>query len=64
MLNETNIRNYLASVAVKQPEASMACIKDLQNGHVGRFPFSSLGVLLHDSLALESDILFKANGNI
>lgn len=59
MLNETNIRSYLANASVKEPETSITCIKDLQNSHVGRLPFSSLGVLLHDSLTLESDILFK-----
>ena len=58
MLNETNVLNYLASITAKQSEVSMSYIKELQNGHVDNFPFSSLGVLLSESLSLESQALF------
>ena len=58
MLNENNIQNYLASVSVMQPEASITFIKKLQNSHLATFPFSNLGVLLHESLSLESQVLF------
>lgn len=59
MLNETHILNYLASLSIRQPEVSVTFIKDLQNAHVGNLPFSNLGVLLHESLSLESQALFK-----
>ncbi|MFH0782713.1 MAG: arylamine N-acetyltransferase [Pseudomonadota bacterium] len=59
MLDETNMRNYLAGVSAKKPEVSITFIKELQSNHIGNFPFSSLGVLLHESLALESQVLFE-----
>lgn len=59
MLNETHILNYLEILSIKQPEVSVTFIKELQNAHVGNFPFSNLGVLLHESLSLESKALFE-----
>jgi N-hydroxyarylamine O-acetyltransferase len=41
-----------------QPEVSMRFIKKLQNSHLNTFPFSNLGVLLHENLSLESQVLF------
>ncbi len=58
MLNKSNILNYLAAVTTKQPEVSISFIKELQGAHLGIFPFSSLGVLLHEDLSLESQVLF------
>lgn len=58
MLSENNIRDYLASVSLKQPEVSITFIKKLQNAHLSNFPFSNLGVLLHENLSLETQILF------
>ena len=58
MLLETNIQDYLAKVSVTRPEVSISFIKELQNAHLGNFPFSNLGVLLHESLSLESQVLF------
>jgi N-hydroxyarylamine O-acetyltransferase len=58
MLNENNIQNYLKSVSVNQPELSISFIKELQNAHLGTYPFSNLGVLLHENLTLESQALF------
>jgi len=58
MLNEINVSSYLERVTAKQPEISLSFIKTLQDAHIGHFPFSSLGVLLHDSLSLESQVLF------
>lgn len=58
MINEINVLTYLARVTEKQPELSISFLKELQSGHVGSFPFSSLGVLLHESLSLESQALF------
>jgi N-hydroxyarylamine O-acetyltransferase len=59
MLDETHIRNYLASISVKQAEVSLIFLKELQNAHQGNFPFSNLGVLLHGDLSLESAALFE-----
>lgn len=59
MLNENNIQNYLASVSILQPEVSITFIKKLQNAHLGIFPFSNLGVLLHENLSLEPQALFE-----
>lgn len=50
MLSEINVSSYLTRVTAKQPEISLSFMKRLQDAHVGNFPFSSLGVLLHDSL--------------
>ena len=58
MLNETTVLDYLAKVTAKQPEVSISFIKELQNQHISKFPFSSLGVLLHEDLSLESQVLF------
>lgn len=58
MLNDNNIQYYLASVSVMQPEASIRFIKELQQDHLGTFPFSNLGVLLQEDLPLESQVLF------
>jgi len=58
MLNENNVLNYLARVTTKRPEVSISFIKEIQETHVGSFPFSSLGVLLHENLSLESQVLF------
>ncbi len=58
MLNENNIQNYLKSVSVNQPELSISFIKELQNAHLGTYPFSNLGVLLHENLTLECQALF------
>ncbi len=58
MLNEHTIQNYLASVAVEQAEVSPSFLMKLQNAHLSSFPFSNLGVLLHESLSLDSQILF------
>ena len=58
MINDINVLNYLKNVTLKQPEVSIGFIKELQNGHVGNYPFSSLGVLLHECLSLESQVLF------
>ncbi len=58
MLDETHIRNYLATISVKQPAVSLSFMKELQNAHQGIFPFSNLGVLLHENLSLESAVLF------
>jgi len=58
MLSENNLQNYLKSVSVMQPEGSITFIKELQNSHLGLYPFSNLGVLLHENLSLESQILF------
>jgi N-hydroxyarylamine O-acetyltransferase len=59
MLNENNIQYYLEKVSVNQPELSISFIKKLQNAHLGTFPFSNLGVLLHENLTLESQALFE-----
>jgi N-hydroxyarylamine O-acetyltransferase len=60
MLSEKNIQGYLADVSIKQPpEVSINFMKDLQNAHLGIFPFSNLGVLLHENLSLESQVLFE-----
>ena len=58
MLSENNIKNYLGSISVMQPELSITFIKELQNCHLDTFPFSNLGVLLHEDLSLESQRLF------
>jgi N-hydroxyarylamine O-acetyltransferase len=58
MLNENNVLNYLARIAVRPPEVSISFIKELQDAHVRSFSFSSLGVLLHENLSLESQALF------
>ena len=58
MLNKNNILSYISRVTAKQPEVSISFIKELQNGHLGNFPFSSLGVLLHEDMSLESQVLF------
>ena len=57
MLNENNVQDYLAIVSVMQPEVSLTFIKHLQNTHLSTFPFSNLGVLLHENRSLESQIL-------
>lgn len=59
MLNEENMLTYFAGVTANQPALSIEFIKELQNGHLRNYPFSSLGVLLHDSLSLESQVLFN-----
>ena len=59
MLNEQNIQNYLAHISVKQPEVSLSFINKLQNSHIRSFPFSNLGVLLHENLSLDSQVLFE-----
>ncbi|GAB6193511.1 arylamine N-acetyltransferase family protein [Desulfocastanea catecholica] len=60
MLSENNIRSYLKHVLVNQsPEVSISFIKQLQNAHLATFPFSNLGVLLHENLSLESQVLFE-----
>lgn len=60
MLSEDNIHNYLAHVSIQQaPEVSFDFLKDLQNGHLGAFPFSNLGVLLQENLSLGSQVLFE-----
>ncbi len=59
MLTENNILHYLASVSVMDPEVSNTFIKQLQNAHLGNFPFSNLGVLLNENLSLESQELFN-----
>lgn len=59
MFSEDNIHNYLGYVSLRQaPEVSYDFLKELQNGHLGAFPFSNLGVLLHENLSLESQALF------
>ncbi len=58
MLNENNIQNYLTIISIIQPEVSIAFLKELQNAHLDTFPFSNLGVLLHENLSLESQVLF------
>lgn len=58
MLSENNILQYLASVSLTQPEFSITFIKQLQNAHLGNFPFSNLGVLLHENLSLDPEVLF------
>lgn len=58
MLSETNVLNYLGRLTAKKPEVSVSFIKTLQDAHVSTFPFSSLGVLLQESLSLESQALF------
>ncbi|MBU1567864.1 MAG: arylamine N-acetyltransferase [Proteobacteria bacterium] len=58
MLNEKNIQNYLKIISVIQPEVSVSFLKELQNAHLGAFPFNNLGVLLHENLSLESQALF------
>ncbi len=59
MLNEDNIKNYLAAVSVMQPEVSIPFLKKLQNSHLATFPFSNLGVLLHENLSLDLPVLFE-----
>jgi len=60
MLSEEAIRGYFVHVPIKQvPEVSLNFMKALQNAHLGAFPFSSLGVLLHENLSLESLLLFE-----
>ncbi len=58
MLSDNNIQNYLGYLSVVQPEVSISFIKELQNFHLDTFPFSNLGVLLHEDLSLESQRLF------
>ena len=58
MLSEKNLQSYLKSVSVMHPEFSITFIRKLQNVHLGTFPFSNLGVLLHENLSLESEALF------
>jgi len=58
VLNKNNISNYLAKTKVKQPNGSISFIKELQNAHISSFPFSNLGVLLHENLSLKSQLLF------
>ncbi|MFW2364842.1 MAG: arylamine N-acetyltransferase family protein [Desulforhopalus sp.] len=58
MLSETNVLDYLNRLTAKKPEMSISFIRALQDAHVGTFPFSSIGVLLHESLSLESQPLF------
>ena len=41
------------------PEVSFSFIKELQSAHLATFPFSNLGVLLHENLSLESQLLFE-----
>jgi len=60
MLSKKNIQDYLARLSVRRsPEDSIHFIKNLQNAHVGTFPFSNLGVLLSENLSLESQVLFE-----
>lgn len=58
MLSENNIRHYLASVSVTEPEVSSTFLKQLQIAHLSNFPFSNLGVLLNENLSLDSKVLF------
>lgn len=59
MPDKNHILNYLAAISAKQPELSLPFIKELQSAHVSIFPFSSVGVLLHEDLSLESLALFE-----
>jgi len=60
MLDEKNIQDYLALLQAKQPlKVSLKFMKLLQSAHVGTFPFSNLGVLLHENLSLDSNVLFE-----
>ena len=60
MLSEKNIQDYLTYISAKlAPEVSMSFMKDLQNAHLATFPFSNLGVLLHENLSLETRVLFE-----
>ncbi len=54
-----NIQNYLNRVSLLQPEVSVTFIKELKNAHIATFPFSNLGVLLHEDLSLELQVLFE-----
>ena len=58
MLNKIKVLTYLERVTTSQPEVTLSFMKELQDAHLGSFPFSSLGVLLHEILSLESQILF------
>lgn len=58
MLDDNNIQYYLSCVSVINPEASIRFINELQQAHLGTFPFSNLGVLLQEDLPLESQVLF------
>lgn len=58
MLTAKNLQSYLTSVSVLQPEISITFIRELQKSHLDTFPFSNLGVLLHENLSLESQVLF------
>ena len=58
MLHEQNIKGYLTSLQLRLPEVSLAFLQELQSAHLATFPFSNLGVLLHDNLSLESQVLF------
>ncbi len=58
MLDKAHILHYLANASVEQPEVSITFLKELQKAHIANYPFSSLGVLLHESLSLESRVLF------
>ncbi len=60
MLSEKNIQGCSAHGLAKQPpEISITFMKDLPNAHLGIFPFNNLGVLLHENLSLESQVLFE-----
>jgi N-hydroxyarylamine O-acetyltransferase len=59
MFNQNNIQHYLKSVSVMSPEVSFSFIKELQSAHLGTYPFSNLGVLLHENLSLELQVLFE-----
>lgn len=58
MLNTANLSTYLQLLLIKEPELSLASLKELQTGHLANFCFSSLGVLLKDDLSLEPEQLF------
>jgi len=58
MLNDNNIQLYLSTVSLTRPEVSIRFIKELQQAHLGVFPFSNLGVLLQEDLSLKSQVLF------
>ena len=58
MLSESNLHNYLSSASVMQPEVSIRFLRELQKFHLATFPFSNLGVLLHENLSLEAPVLF------
>jgi len=59
MLNETNVQKYLSRVTARKPEVSLSFLEELQQSHVGMFSFNNLAVLLHESLSLDSQVLFE-----